>query len=132
MWHLSSQVFTDNSSPLSAFMIRRLAHGDSNNAQKFDCVNAIGVRSGTAKTRGNHHTGISDGFKVNQSEKTLSPLTCPCSDLKPFYVVKTHHRRLFTAPLSSITILPFIHLCVCKCVRARVSLWLIFVGRFDN
>lgn len=74
MWVSSSQVFTDNASSLSVFMIRWLAHGDSNNAQKFDCVNAIGVRSGTAKTHGNHHTGISDGFKVNQTEKTLSPL----------------------------------------------------------
>lgn len=70
----AAKFFADNSSSLSVFMITWLAHGDSNSAQKFDCVNAIGVRSGTAKTHGNHHTGISDGFKVNQTEKTLSPL----------------------------------------------------------
>lgn len=98
MWLLSSQVLIDNSSSFSLFMIRGLARGNSNSAQKFDCVNTIGVRLGTAKTHSNHHIGISDGFKENQTEKVLLSLTCPCSDLKLYYgILRHHHRRLFTA-----------------------------------
>lgn len=58
---------------------------------------------GAAKTHGNHHTGIRDGFKVNQTEKTSLLLNMSLLWFEAIlWGFKAHHRRMFTALSSSL------------------------------